>query len=54
MATDMYNRLKAIPARMKYYYESHKRRWELRYKRPYPESEGEIGIIGGIRWINGN
>ncbi len=44
--------LKEATARMRYYYEQHKIRWARRYKKPYPEVEGEIGIFKGARWIN--
>jgi hypothetical protein len=48
----MFLRLKQLPAKENYYFEQHKKRWERRYKQPYPDEDGEIGIICGIRWIN--
>lgn len=45
----MYRCLKELPARTRYYFERHKKRWEKRYKRTYPEYEGEIGTLFGIR-----
>ncbi|KKL25833.1 hypothetical protein LCGC14_2401330 [marine sediment metagenome] len=44
--------LKRLSVRSNYYHEQHKLRWEKRYEKPYPESEGEIGTIEGVRWIN--
>lgn len=37
-----YDDFKKIDARANYYFEHHKRRWEKRYKRPYPTPQGEI------------
>lgn len=48
----MFRELKAVSARIRYYFERHKQRWERRYKQPYPETHGEIGVIGSIRWIS--
>lgn len=47
----MFRDLKIISARTRYYYEQHKRRWERRYKQKYPNTTGEFGTIGNIRWI---
>ncbi len=51
--SDAWRQLKQLAARAKYYWESHKMRWSRRYKQPYPESEGELGVFEDIRWING-
>lgn len=47
----MFRCLKELSARTKYYFEQHKKRWEQRYGRPYPQADGEVGTIGNIRWI---
>ena len=46
---NMFEQLKQMSAKTRYYFEQHKRRWEYRYGRKYPE--GETGRIGGINWI---
>lgn len=45
--------LQSVTARMRWYDEQHKIRWERRYGKKYPECKGEFGSITGIRWING-
>ncbi len=42
-----------LSVRVSYYHESHKRRWEGRYKRPYPPGCGKIGTFSGVRWLTG-
>jgi len=45
----MYNDLKELSARTRYYQEQYEIRWERRYKRPYPNcGEGEFGNFGTI------
>lgn len=41
-----------LTARTRYYWESHKRRWEHKYETEYPEQSHEIGVFFGIRWLN--
>ncbi len=41
-----------LTARTRYYWESHKIRWERRYERTYPDCSAEIGNFFGIRWLN--
>lgn len=49
----LYRALSDVPARLHWYYEQHKKRWERRYEQPYPEVKGEIGTFAGVRWIDG-
>ena len=42
-----------LSERENYYHESHQKRWERRYQRPYPWSCGKIGTFSGIRWKTG-
>ncbi|KKN43358.1 hypothetical protein LCGC14_0704150 [marine sediment metagenome] len=41
-----------LSPRNRYYHKQHKKRWERRYEQPYPECEGEVGTIEGVRWIH--
>lgn len=47
----MFRELKEVSVRMQYYFERHKERWERRYNQKYPNTTGEFGTIGGIRFI---
>ena len=50
---NMYEQLCQLSAKVDYYFEQHKKRWERRYKQSYPDCDGEIGIFYGVRWLNG-
>ncbi len=49
----MFEQLKELSVKVNYYFEQHKKRWVRRYKQSYPDSDGELGIFEGFRWING-
>ncbi len=49
---DMFNQLKKLSARTKYYFEQHKLRWERRYEMPYPDCDGEFGTFDDVRWLH--
>lgn len=45
------NGLDGLSVRDDYYHESHIKRWEQRFKRPYPYSCGKHGTFSGVRWL---
>lgn len=49
---DAYRQLRNVLAKTKWYGEQHKKRWERRYNKPFPECKGEFGTIDGFRWTN--
>lgn len=49
--SDIEDLTRPLSPKEKWYAGHHRKRWERRYGRPYPEVEFEIGIIRGIRFV---